>query len=135
MTQMGILRRGRMWLERICARLGWMKHGPQCVYLHAAGALGAAGPVSGFELQLPIALQHYRLGWAEDRSALVGAVRSSLRCLSVAPDAISFPLLGAVYRAPLGPVDFSMFLTGQTGVFKTALATLCQQHFGAELDS
>ena len=63
------------------------------------------------------------------------AVRASLRCLSLAPDRISFPLLAAVYRAPFGGVDFSVFLAGKTGVFKTALAALCQQHFGAEMDA
>ncbi len=62
-------------------------------------------------------------------------MRASLRCLSVAPDRISFPLLAAVYRAALGKVDFSLFLAGQTGVFKTALAALCQQHFGAAMDA
>src|SRR5450759_3804440 len=45
------------------------------------------------------------------------------------------PLLAAVYRAPLGRVDLSLFLTGKTGVFKTALAALCQQHFGAAMDA
>jgi DNA replication protein DnaC len=52
----------------------------------------------------------------------------------VAPDWISFPLLTAVYRAALGKVNFSLFLAGQTGVFKTALAALCQQHFGTAMD-
>jgi len=35
----------------------------------------------------------------------------------------------------LGKVDFSLFLTGKTGVFKTAVAARCQQHFGAALDA
>jgi hypothetical protein len=35
----------------------------------------------------------------------------------------------------LGPVDFSLFLTGRTGTFKTALAAVCQQHFGAAMDA
>jgi len=39
-----------------------------------------------------------------------------------------------VYRAALGKVDFSVFVAGQTGVFKSALAALCQQHFGAAMD-
>jgi hypothetical protein len=34
----------------------------------------------------------------------------------------------------LGKVDFSLFLAGQTGVFKSAVAALCQQHFGAAID-
>jgi hypothetical protein len=45
------------------------------------------------------------------------------------------PLLAAVYRAPFGGTDFSVYLTGRTGTFKTALAALCQQHFGAGLDA
>lgn len=126
---------GAVRQERIFARLGWVKHGPQWVYLHAAGALGATGLVSGFEMRLPAALQSYRLAWPHDASALVGAVRSSLRLLSVAPDCVSFPLLATVYRAPLGKADFSLFLTGKTGLFKTALAALCQQHFGAKLNA
>ncbi len=40
-----------------------------------------------------------------------------------------------MYRAPLGKVDFSLFLTGASGTFKTALAALCQQHFGSEMDA
>jgi adenylylsulfate kinase-like enzyme len=40
-----------------------------------------------------------------------------------------------VYRAALGKADFSVFLTGLSGAFKTALAALCQQHFGAVLDA
>ena len=39
------------------------------------------------------------------------------------------------YRAALGKVDFSVFLAGKTGVFKTALAALCQQHFGSAMDA
>jgi hypothetical protein len=40
-----------------------------------------------------------------------------------------------VYRAPLGKVDFSLFLAGASGTFKTALAALCQQHFGGDMDA
>jgi AcrR family transcriptional regulator len=86
-------------------------------------------------VRLASALQHYRLAGPSDSATLIGAVRSSLQCLSVAPASVSFPLLADVYRAALGKVDFSMFLTGRTGVFKTALAALCQQHFGAGLDA
>src|SRR6202023_3844663 len=39
--------------------------------------------------------------------------------------------LGAVWRSILGAADFSLFVYGATGRFKTALASLLQQHFGA----
>jgi len=61
-------------------------------------------------------------------------VSASLQLLSAAPDRISFPLLAGVYRAALGAVPFSLFLSGNSGVFKTALAALAQQHFGAAMD-
>jgi hypothetical protein len=121
-------------IERMFAHLGWRKLGAQWIYLHAAGALGPNGLVPGVQVRLPAALQAYQLR-APDPSEVVSAIRASLRFLSVAPDRISIPLLAAVYRAPLGGVDFGLFLTGKTGVFKTALAALCQQHFGEALDA
>ena len=63
------------------------------------------------------------------------AVRASLHVLTSAPDRIGFPLLAAVYRAALGGVNFGVFLSGRSGVFKTALAGLCQQHFGAAMEA
>jgi hypothetical protein len=80
-------------------------------------------------------LQSYHLLPAHNVEAQVSAVQASLRFLSLAPDRISIPLLAAVYRAPVGKVDFSLFLTGKTGVFKTAVAALCQQHFGVAMDA
>jgi hypothetical protein len=126
---------GQIKPERIFAHLGWRKHGPHWVYLHAGGALGADGPLSGVQVQLPDALKPYQLVPSKEADERVSAVRQSLRFLSVAPDRITFPLLAAQYRAPFGGVDFSLFLTGGTGVFKTALAALCQQHFGADMDA
>ncbi len=126
---------GEIPQEHIFAHLGWRKHGEHRVYLYSGGALGVGGVLSGFEVQVPASLQSYQVRSPKDPEKLVRAVRASLRCLSVAPDRISFPLLAAVYRAPFGGVDFSVFLTGTTGVFKTALAALCQQHFGAGMDA
>jgi hypothetical protein len=126
---------GEIPQKHIFAHLGWRKHGPHWVYLHTGGALGAGRMLSGLQVQVPAALQSYQVRWPKDPEELVRAVRASLRCLSLAPDWISFPLLAAVYRAPFGRVDFSVFLTGKTGVFKTALAALCQQHFGAGMDA
>ncbi len=124
---------GPIQQERIFTHLGWRKQGAQYLYLHAGGALGAEGRVSGLEVQLPSPLQFFQIHHPGDPSSRVQSIRASLRCLSLAPDRISFPLLAAVYRAPLGAIDFSMFLVGRTGVFKTALAAVCQQHFGSAM--
>ncbi len=121
--------------ERIFAHLGWRKQEQHWVYLHAGGALGAEGSLSSSQVQLPTPLQDYQLRVPADSDGLVRAVRGSLEFLRVAPDRISFPLLAAVYRAALGGVNFSMFLSGPSGVFKSALAALCQQHFGAAMQA
>ncbi len=44
------------------------------------------------------------------------------------------PLLGAVYRSALGPVDMAVHLVGETGTFKSTLAGLMTTHFGATFD-
>jgi hypothetical protein len=121
--------------ERVFTHLGWRKHGSRWIYLHAGGALCADGPEPKVQVQLPAVLQAYQLQFPHNSEEIVDAVKASLGCLSVAPDRISFPLLASVYRAALGNVDFSVFLAGRTGVFKTALAALCQQHFGAAMDA
>ena len=121
--------------ERIFTHLGWTRLGSDWLYLHAGGAVGALGPRCDVHVQLPSALEHYEVRPTVDGAERANAVRASLRFLALAPDRITFPLLAAVYRAPFGQVDFSLFLTGETGTFKTTLAALCQQHFGAEMDA
>jgi hypothetical protein len=44
-------------------------------------------------------------------------------------------LLAATYRAALGEADFALHLAGQTGAFKSEIAALCQQHFGAGMNA
>jgi hypothetical protein len=63
---------------------------------------------------------------------LRNAILASLALLDLAPDRVTVPTLGAVWRGILGAVDFSVFVYGTTGRFKTVLAALIQQHFGTE---
>src|SRR5271170_1712236 len=126
---------GQIRTEHIFTHLGWRKAGSDWVYLQAGGAVSAEGTVADCQVRLPAGLRHYQSKPPADRDAMVKAVRSSLLFLSVAPDRTSVQLLASVYRAPLGAVDFSLFLAGRTGTFKTALAALCQQHFGAAMDA
>ena len=125
---------GPIQQEQAFTHLGWTRRGQDWVYVQTDGAVGPSGSLPSYHVRLPAPLQHYRMNPRADGSELVKAVRTSLGFLSLAPDRITFPLLAAVYRAPLGNADFSLFLTGRTGTFKTALAALCQQHFGASMD-
>jgi hypothetical protein len=121
--------------QRVLTHMGWMKQGSNWLYLHATGAMGKEGPVPSVRVELPATLQQYQLRRPKDGHEQVRAVRASLRLLALAPDQVTVPLLGAVYRAALGKADFSVFLAGRTGTFKTSLAALGQQHFGAAMDA
>ncbi|HAI20685.1 MAG TPA: hypothetical protein DCM14_02080, partial [Clostridiales bacterium UBA8153] len=120
--------------ETVYAHLGWRKLDGAWVYLHAGGAIGANGPVAGVAVDPGEKLQEYALPEPRQDAGLLAAVRASLALLRVAPAGITYPLVAAVYRAPLGealPVDLSMFLAGPTGAKKTSLLALMQAHWGA----
>ena len=114
---------------------GWREIGGVWVYLHAGGAIGAAGAVEGVTVALPDALARFELPRPPEGAELVEAVRSSLRLLDLGPDRIIVPVLAAVYRAALAEADFALHLSGRTGVFKSELAALGQQHYGHGLDA
>jgi hypothetical protein len=98
-------------------------------FLHDGGAIGA----DGVEVHYDPPLDKFRLPEPPTGEALVKAVRADLRLLNLAPDHISFPGLVAVYRIVLGHADFSLHISGETGIFKTEYAALLQRHFGVEL--
>jgi hypothetical protein len=116
----------------VFAHTGWRRIDNQWVYLHGGGAIGADGAVEGVEVELPPEIAPLKLELPNDPPA---ALRASLRLLDLGPDRITVPLLGAVVRAVLGGADFTLFLFGRTGVFKTELAALAQAHFGAGFDA
>ncbi len=126
---------GEIRQERVFAHTGWRRIGDAWAYLHAGGAIEKEGPLPGVQVALPDQLDRFELALPSDDEHLKHALGASLRLLEVAPDRVTLPLLATVYRAALGGADFSLLLTGRTGVFKTALALLTEQHFGARIDS
>ena len=126
---------GEIRQDRVFGHLGWTRDNRSWIYLQPGQVIGAAPVVPDLKVCLADPLKHYYAPQPTDRDALVTAIRSSLRLLTVAQDRIMIPLLSAAYRAPLGTVDFALFLAGRTGTFKTAIAALCQQHFGAAMNA
>jgi hypothetical protein len=124
----------------VYAHTGWRWIGDAWHYLHAGGAIGPHGNAAGIEVSLPEPLAGFALAGPPKGKDLARAVRASLALLDgLAPDRLTFPLLGAVWRAALGDapgaIDLSLALVGPHGVGKSELAALAAQHYGAGLDA
>ena len=122
--------------QNVYAHLGWRTIEGQEVYLHAGGALGAIGVVGGLSTDLDtVGLGLFALPPPPEGEALTCAVRASLSLLDLGPLRLTAMLLATVARAPLAPADFAVYFAGPTGVFKSEIAALGQQHWGAGLDA
>lgn len=119
----------------VYAHVGWRKIDRTVVYLHGDGAIGADGAVEGVEVVLSGTLVGYRLPAPPIGNEAVQAVAASLRMIEVAPDSVVFSLYCAIWQAPLGGSDYTVWLSGATGVGKSELAALVQQHYGATMDA
>ena len=70
-----------------------------------------------------------------ERAHLQQAIRASLRFIDLTDDTITIPLYAALWRSVLGKVNFGMHVAGKTGMGKSEIAALLQQHFGASMDA
>lgn len=119
----------------VFTHLGWRKIGDNWLYLHAGGAIGPVGTVATVEVDPPEQLSLYILPDPPQGEDLERPIQASLRCLRLLPDMVTLPAYSAIWRAPLGPSDFSVHLAGQTGEGKSELAALLAQHFGPGMDA
>lgn len=126
---------GDMPTKRVYTHTGWRELPDGWVYLHAAGAIGAHGTVPDVQMGLTGPLAQFVLPEPPTGDERRAAIRASLGLLALGPDPLVFPLLAATYRAAMGQSDSSVYLVGRTGVFKSELAALAQQHFGAAMDA
>jgi len=118
---------------RLYTHIGWREfEGQGWAYLHQGGAIGIE---TANVVRLSGSLQKYELPESQTGDVLHRAVRAALAMVDLAPDAVSFPLLAAPFRAALGRADFSLSLAGPSGAFKSELAALAQRYFGAGMDA
>lgn len=119
--------------ERVHVATGWRREGDRWIYIHGAGAIDADGTVPGVAVELASGLAGFGLPDPPTGAALKSAVRASLALERVAPDRVSLPLLAATVRAAIAASDFTVGLFGTTGIGKSELAALAQQHYGPTL--
>ncbi|HCO95916.1 MAG TPA: hypothetical protein DIU00_18595 [Phycisphaerales bacterium] len=109
---------------------GWRELQGNPAFLTGTGGIGKDGFVSGCHVSLPGALSNYQLHTGKSDSEIRSAISASLGFIESADRSITTPLLCAVYRSPLGAIDYSVNLVGPTGAGKTCVAALGQQHYG-----
>jgi hypothetical protein len=123
----------------VYGHLGWRRIDGRWVFLHQGAGIGPDGAIGDVEVESGIeGLLPYDLPEPPAGDEVVAATHASLAILELGADTVTASLLGAVYRAPLGEaalIDFSVHLTGPTGVFKSELAAVAQAHFGAGFNS
>ena len=112
---------------------GWIERDGEHVFAHAAGGIGANGPVEGIEVRLQERMRSFVLPPPGSPSAAGETIRATLDVVRVAPARIMIPLLAVALRVVIAPCDFAMHLAGGSGVFKTTVAALIQQFFGPRL--
>ena len=137
---------GEVPVSRTYTQTGWMNlESGIYVYVHAGGGIERpqtdAGPVTEtqpavVQTKIPEDMDLFRLS-APPRPGedLKASIRASLGLTELIPFDVGIPLLAGIYRAALGPCDFSLHLVGPSGTFKSEMAALAQQHFGAGFDA
>ena len=122
---------GTVQRREVFAHLGWRKLGERWVYLTGSAALGAEGPIQKIQVQPPARLGRYGLESGDAQAATL----ASLKLLLLAPARVTVPIWATIWRAPFGGVEAVIWLVGRTGVFKSEIAALAQQHYGRAMDA
>lgn len=107
------------------------------VFLHNGGALSANGNDINVNVQMPRHLSPYRFE-IDDTVPLKDDFDKVMAWFKLAPEHVAITLLSAAFRAPASEAvtsDFTMFLVGPTGTFKTELLALLLGFFGPEFNS
>ena len=108
---------------------GWHTIDGKRCFLVTGRAIGLEG--SDVEVDPP-EMGAFRLPDLPGHEGIVEAVRHAIGVLDVAPDTVTVPLVAAAWTAPLElGLDFSVFLVGRTGTFKSSIVALVQSFYGS----
>jgi hypothetical protein len=116
-------------------KTGWAQlEDGRWAYLHKRGAVVPTGTArfSG-RIHLEGKQAHRIFPKSGSPGEIKKAVRKSFALWDLFPAEVSIPLVAGAYRAALGPVDFSIYLVGPTGIGKTSFADMVSRFFGKSL--
>jgi hypothetical protein len=116
--------------------LGWIEHEGQWLYLDAAGAIGAGGATDSVQVEIPLALNSYRLPRTPiEQLNIRQAVEAVLSVWDLAKEdrpggqAAAAILATLPFRSVLSPFNATVHLGGPSGNLKTSIARIAYQHF------
>ena len=126
--------------RHVYVHTGWRKlrlHSekePEWCYLTPAGAIAASGLVPSVAVDLGDVMAGIALpDPPTDADETAQAVRDSLLLIDEEDGVMPYQMYFSIWRAAMGPVPFGYWLYGSTGVGKSEIAALAQQHWGPEL--
>jgi hypothetical protein len=129
----------------VYTHIGWRIIHSQWVYLHAGGGIGADGLIKDVEVDLSdTRLLYYDLPEPPEGDSLKECVYSVIDLIDSAEieshivERLVYPDISKIFRAPLNelyPAEANDYLSGLTGMRKTALAALWQSFYGFGFDS
>lgn len=116
--------------KTIFAHTGWREIEGEWCYLHGGGAITSKGNRHDISVRLPHSLRFMLLPEPAEGKARAEAYRAALAFLRAFPLQLTVPVLGSVWAAILGDPDYSVYVTGQSGCFKSELTGLAMSFFG-----
>lgn len=115
----------------VYAHTGWRQIEKEWCYLHGGGAITPSGNRGDIFMRLPHDLRCFILPDPATGGDVIGAYRAVLALLDAFPRPLSVPLVGGVFGAILGMPDYSIYITGESGSFKSEATAIVQSFFGA----
>jgi hypothetical protein len=115
----------------VYAHTGWRKIADDWCYLHGGGAIVGTGNRSDVSVRLPHSLRFFSLPEPAKGDDIIKAYQSVTDLLEACPHRLSIPLMGAVIASIMGDPDYSVYVTGQSGCFKSEITGIMQSFFGS----
>lgn len=119
--------------KTIYTHTGWTTIDGVDAYLTAAGAITAKGQDSKVSVELPNELSRFSI--LPNDNKVADAIDATISLSQLGPKQMMWPLIAGTVRPPIGPVDYGIHISGQTGTFKSEISSLLQSHYGSEMDA
>lgn len=120
---------------------GWRLIDGVWSYLHSGGAITPTGNRTDVAIRLPSNLRMFHLPdppvepQIPETDAVADAFNTVFTFMNAFPKFATIPLLGGIFAAVLGSLNYSIYVLGESGSFKSELTALGQSFFGPGFNS